>query len=265
MNFSFIHIADHHLPERDETLSRGFSNAHSFRRVMQYIAERHAYRADFLVTTGDLVDQGTDAEYRALFRRLELELEAAEPPGPHRVSGYGLPRLPMYFLPGNHDPREVYFRNLFPNAAPRAWNNVAFDHKGIRFVCIDWGAENKAVAHPEMLAFLAHALETGMPSVILSHHQLVRLNAGWLDAFLADDVGAFWDIVRGKNVLAVFSGHVHQTYETEMHGIPVFGLRATTFQFALQNEKLFCLQPPHYRIVTIEDNKLSTQVMEVVL
>lgn len=266
MSFSFIQIADHHLRERDEMLSRGFSTAYSFRRVLEHIAQFNARRADFLLTTGDLVDGGTDAEYRATFERLGLQLEATEPPGPHRVSGQGLPRLPMYFLPGNHDPRAVYFRNLFPNAARRVWNNVAFVHKGVQFICVDWGAENKAVAHPEMLEFLARALQTDLPSVILSHHQVVPLHAAWLDAFLADDIEAFWRIVRAKkNVLAILSGHVHQTYETAKEGIPVFGLRATTFQFALQNEKLFCLQPPHYRVVTTENNTLTTEIIEVSL
>lgn len=266
MSFSFIQIADHHLRERDDMLSRGFSTAYSFRRVLEHIAEHDAHGADFLLTTGDLADQGTDAEYRATFERLHLEPEATEPPGPHRVSGHGLPRLPMYFLPGNHDPRAVFFRNLFPNAAPRTWNNVGFVHKGIQFICVDWGAENKAVAHPEMLDFLDGALDRDLPSVILSHHQVVLLHAAWLDAFLADDVESFWRIVRAKkNVLGILSGHVHQTYETAKDGIPVCGLRATTFQFALQNEKLFCLQPPHYRVVTIEDNKLTTEIVEVTL
>jgi hypothetical protein len=58
---------------------------------------------------------------------------------------------------------------------------------------------------------------------------------------------------------------VHQTYENGMYEIPVLGLRATTFQFALQNEKLFCLQPPHYRLVTIENKKLTTEIFEVPL
>lgn len=265
MQFSFIQIADHHLPERDDMLTRGYNTAYAFRRVLRHIAEHHAPRADFLVTTGDLVDAGTDAEYRALCERLKLEFHATEPPGPHFVSGEGLPRLPMYFLPGNHDPRAVYFRALFPDAVPREWNNVAFTHKGIQFVCVDWGAENKAAARPEMLEFLAQQLRTDAPSIILSHHQVVPLDAEWLDAFLADEIEEFWDTVRGKNVLAILSGHVHQTYERVVENIPVYGLRATTFQFALQNEKLFCLQPPHYRIVTVHENRVESEIIPVEL
>ncbi len=265
MSVSFIHIADHHLRETEAQLTFGYSSGYAFRRVLRHIAAHNAHRADFLVTTGDLVNDGTDAEYRAAFDYLQLEFQAVEPPGPHRVAGFGLPHLPMYFLPGNHDPRPVYLRNLFPNAAPRRWNNVAFEFGGIQFLCIDWGEQNQAVAYPEMLEFLDRQLALNTPSVIFSHHQVVPLDVGWLDAFLAAEIDGFWNIVRGRRVLGIFTGHLHQTYERTVGGIPVYGLRATTFQFALQQEKLFCLQPPHYRLVTIHDGQLDTQLYEVPL
>lgn len=267
MSFSFIQIADHHLRERDEELTRGYNTAFAFREVLKHIAANAASRSDFMVTTGDIVDVGTDAEYQATFRRLGLEFNAVEPPGPHFVSGQGLPRLPMYFLPGNHDPRAVYFRNLFPKAALREWNNVSFVHKGVQFVCQDWGAANKGVAYPESLEHLANALSTGAPTIILSHHPVVRVGAEWLDDFLADDVGKFWEIVRGKNVLGIFTGHLHMTYEQVVDGISVRGLRATTFQFAQLPTRYFCLQPPHYRLVTVDEvtKAVTTEIVEVVL
>lgn len=265
MSLTFIQIADHHLRERDDDLTRGYNTAYAFRRALEHMAQNATARADFLVTTGDIVDLGTDAEYQAAFRRLGLEPDATEPPGPHLVSGQGLPRLPMYFLPGNHDPRPVYFKNLFPNAAPREWNNVSFVQKGIQFVCIDFGAANKGVVYPEMLEFLEAALSTNSPTIIFSHHPVVRVGADWLDDFLADEVGKFWEIVRGKNVLGIFSGHVHMTYEQVVEGIPVYGLRATTFQFAQLPTRYFCLQPPHYRLVTVDAGQISTKLFDVEL
>lgn len=264
MSFSFIQIADHHLRERDDSLALGFNPAFAFRQVLKHIAAHNAHRAAFLVTTGDIVDSGTDAEYQATFARLQLEFQSVEPPGPHSVSGEGLPRLPMYFLPGNHDPRQVYFRNLFPRAAPRSWNNVAFEHEGIQFLCLDWGDATKGVVYPEMLEFLAGHLNDA-PTIILSHHPVVLVGAAWLDQYLADDVEKFWGLVRGKNVLGIFSGHLHMTYEARRGDIPVYGLRATTFQFARQAEPLVCLQPPHYRVVTVRDETLTTEIVEVEL
>lgn len=265
MSFSFIQISDHHLFERDDVLLRGFNNAYSFRKVLRHIAEHNAPRADFMVTTGDIVHNGTDAEYGATFERLNLEPEAIDPPGPHRVSGEGLPQLPMYFLPGNHDPRPAFFRNLFPQAGPREWCNAAFTHKGIQFVCIDFGGVNKGVAYPEALSFLAGALEANMPTIVLSHHPVVRVGAKWLDEYVADDVGKFWDVVRGKNVLGVFTGHFHMTYEQVVENIPVYGLRATTFQFVLYPQPLFALLSPQYRVVTVDGATITIDTVEVEL
>lgn len=265
MSFSFLQISDHHLRERDDMLSRGYNTAYAFCRVLRHIAGHNAARTDFLVTTGDLVDNGTDAEYRAAFERLQLEFHASAPPGPHFVSGEGLPRLPMYFLPGNHDPRDAFFRNLYPHAPPRAWNNASFMHKGIQFLTVDFGPATKGVAHPEMLEFLERALAANAPAIIFSHHPVVRVDTPWLDEFLADDVEKFWDAVRGKNVLAVLTGHLHMTYQEQVETIPVLGLRATTFQFARGAEKLFCLQPPHYRLVTVQDNEITSELYEVEL
>jgi 3',5'-cyclic-AMP phosphodiesterase len=264
MNFSFVQITDHHLRRSEALLSYGYSTAYAFRAVMRHIAQHVASRADFIVTTGDLVDGGEDAEYQALGRMLDLET-VADAPGPQRVSIEGLHRFPMYFLPGNHDPRLIFYRHLFPAAQPQPAVNVTFEHKGVRFICLDWGAQNKAVAQPEMLGFLAQALQTEMPAIILMHHHPVPVGARWLDAFIADDVEKFWDAVVGHNVLGVFFGHTHTTYEAQVAGIPAYGLRSTTFSFVLQDEPLRCLLPPHYRLVTIQDGRLSTRIYEVPL
>ncbi len=130
---------------------------------------------------------------------------------------------------------------------------------------MDWGPHTKATAHPEMLDFLAQALETDLPSIIVMHHQVVKIGSRWLDDFIADDVSQFWKVVTGRNVLGIFSGHVHTTYERVVNGIPVFGLRSTAAPFALQDEPLTCLLPPHYRLVTVQDGILTTRIFEVPL
>jgi hypothetical protein len=53
------------------------------------------------------------------------------------------------------------------------------------------------------------------------------------------------------------------TLEQTVENIPVFGLRSTAFQFALQDHPLFCLLPPHYRLFTVEDGTLTAKVFEV--
>jgi 3',5'-cyclic-AMP phosphodiesterase len=282
-DFSFVQITDHHLREHESDLTFGFSSAYAFRATLRHVAQRAAGRADFVVTTGDLVNGGSASEYQAARALLGIH-ESSAPPGPQRVNVEGLREMPMYFLPGNHDPRDVFFRCMFPDSTEAATTsqpallqlqrsrsspllmNAAFTHKGIRFICLDWGGENRAVAHPAMLEFLAKSLEDGTPAILLMHHAVVPIGIARLDSFLPADLAQFADFVRDRSVLAIFSGHVHATYEARIAGIPVFGLRSTTFSFAPDSDKLlYVLRPPHYRIVTVRDGHVTTEIVEVAI
>jgi 3',5'-cyclic-AMP phosphodiesterase len=273
MAFTFIQVTDHHLTANESVLTRGFSTNYAFRRVMRHIAEHAAeIRPLFIVSTGDLGEMDPPGAYRAAAQILCARVEGASAPGPVMVSLDGSVELPMYFLPGNHDVLGAMLRFLFPGGAGSApfasgpdridrW----FEHGGIRFVCVDWGRADKAHSTPATFDFLSAALQDGAPAVILTHHQVAPTGAPWLDRFIAADVARFWDIVRGKNVLGVLSGHVHMTTETAVDGIPVFTLRGTGFQFARQERPLITLESPHYRVVTIDGGKLTSEVVEVAL
>jgi len=265
MNFSFIQITDHHLTATDAEFLRGFSTRHAFRSTLRHIARNVGGRADFIVSTGDLVEQASEAAYRAVLEILNVQAAPAALPGPFQITTEGLEKFPLYVLPGNHDDRDIFFGQLFPGIPAQRLMNTAFTHGGVQFICLDWGPGAKGVAHPETLDFLGRSLDGCQPSIILMHHQLVKIGSKWLDEFLSDDVGLFWEQAAGRNVLGVFCGHVHTTYDRVVHGVPVFGLRSTAYPFVLQDEPLGCLLPPHYRLVTLQDGVLTTQIFEVPL
>jgi 3',5'-cyclic AMP phosphodiesterase CpdA len=177
----------------------------------------------------------------------------------------------MYFLPGNHDDDVAMARTLFSGSRQSGASgsldrlNAWWEHDGIRFVFVDWGRRAKASSTPEMFDFLAQALEAGRPAVVLTHHHVAPCGAAWLDDFIADDVDRFWDALRGKNVLGVLAGHIHMTTETLVEGIPVLTLRSTCFQFARQARPLLTLEPPQYRVVKIDRDGLTSEVVEVAL
>ncbi|MCJ7621965.1 MAG: metallophosphoesterase [Anaerolineaceae bacterium] len=264
MSFSFIQITDHHLGESEIDFPYGYPSIRTFRLVMRHIAENVLGDADFIVTTGDIVNMPSDKAYQFLRRLLNIT-ENAPSPGPYAVTLDGLQEFPMYFLPGNHDDRKTFIRNLFPYSPNLSWMNFAFEHKGIQFICLDWGAEDRAVVHPEMLLFLSEALGSEKPCILLMHHNVVPLGTEWLDHFIAEDVGRFTSILDGKNILGIFCGHLHSSYERSLNGIPVFGLRSTAFQFKWDGKPVLTISSPHYRVVTINDGALSTEVVEVPL
>ena len=264
--FSFIQITDHHLLDSEDKLREGFSPGHALRMVMKHIAENTAATADFIVSTGDLVEPETHATYQCAVRLLGIRSPAALP-GPQKVNVGGLQDYPMYFLPGNHDDRGLMTHYLFPDSEPPGLYNLTFVHKGVQFIFMDWGPDTKACLFPETREFLKKALQADLPSVIASHHQVKRIGARWLDAFLADDIDDFWDIVAApenrEKVLAILCGHTHITYEEEYRSIPILGLRSTAFPFARTDDFQLLLAPPHYRYIHIADGILTSRIYKV--
>ncbi|MFN8410750.1 MAG: metallophosphoesterase [Anaerolineales bacterium] len=265
MDFSFVQITDHHLTESDTLFLDGFSTRHAFRSVLRHIANNTSIKADFIVSTGDIVENPTEFSYQAFLQMVNAVNVSAEMPGPVYISIEGLQEYPVYLLPGNHDDRSHFFKYLYPKTLSARLMNAMFIHKGIQFICLDFGLDSKAVVHLETLDFLSHSLKTNLPSVIFMHHQLVEIGSRWLDDFIADDLHKFWNILEGHNVLGIFCGHIHTTYEKVINNIPVFGLRSTACPFALQDEPLVCLMPPHYRVINLKNGILSTQIFEVPL
>jgi Icc protein len=265
-NFSFIQITDHHLLETEDQLREGFSPGYALRMVMRHIAQNVADKADFVISTGDLVEPETDATYQCAVRLLGIQSSAALP-GPQKINVEGLQEYPMYFLPGNHDDRALMTRYLFPDSKAPGLYNLTFVHKGVQFIFMDWGPESKACFLPETRAFLRQALKSDLPSVLVCHQHVRRIGSRWLDNFIADDIDDFWDMLLEpgvkEKILAILCGHAHITYEEEYRGISILGLRSTAFPFAKTDSPLLILAPPHYRYVHIHDGILTSRIYKV--
>lgn len=267
-NFSFIQITDHHLLESEEELREGFSPGHALRMVMKHIADHVANKADFIISTGDLVEPPTEKAYQCAMKLLGIQTQASVP-GPLHLNVEGLNDYPLYYLPGNHDDREMLRSYFFPNAKPLNLYNFTFVHKGIQFIFMDWGPESKAFLFPETREFLAEALRSDLPSVIVCHQHVKPIGSRWLDSFIADNVDEFWDVVTKtgvkEKILGILCGHVHITYEDEYKGIQILGLRSTAYPFAKADEVLVILAPPHYRFISIQNNVLTSSVYKVLI
>lgn len=262
MTVRFVQITDHHLT--GDGLLWGYQTHTALERVLQHIAA-HAGPLDFLVSTGDLTEHGTVAEYESFLTLLQAE-PAANYPGPLRVHAAGLAGLPCYVLPGNHDQRPVFLQQLFGCSSTASHLHGSFTINGVQFVVVDWGPRGKAVVDGGLIAWLGRTLSREGPNVLLMHHHVAPVGTAWLDVMIADDVDRFAAQVLNRNVLAMLCGHTHASFEQSLVGIPLFGLRSTCFQFVAGSAApLRCLQPPHYRIVTIDDHTVTTELVEVPL
>jgi 3',5'-cyclic AMP phosphodiesterase CpdA len=267
-DFSFIQITDHHLGEGSRFLRHGFATNYAFFSVMRHIAASTINQADFILSTGDMIDPPTDSAHRYFTQALGIQ-HAASAPGPLYITAQGLHEYPFYMIPGNHDGRQLMAKHFFSAGPGFEWMNVSFVHKGVQFICIDWGDAPKAVATPGMLAFLEKALLADLPSIIISHHAVTPVGINWLDNFLSDEVDSFWyTLTRPQvqsKVLGVLCGHTHLTYDQVKFNIPVLGLRSTSYTFGSQQAPAFTLEPPQYRFLTVQNCELVSRIYEVPL
>jgi hypothetical protein len=78
----------------------GFSTWHSLRTVLRHIARNIGARADFIISTGDLVEDSSEAAYQAALQALNARNTLSAAPGPVFISAEGLREFPLYLLPG---------------------------------------------------------------------------------------------------------------------------------------------------------------------
>jgi Icc protein len=265
-DFSFIQVTDHHLGDHPCHLRYGYATNYAFDLTLRHIAAG-GYNSDFLLSTGDLVDPPTPSGYSYL--RSLLGITGSSPaPGPLYVNIPGMPNQPFYCIPGNHDDRNAMGQVLFAAQAFPSFN-VAFIHKGVHFICVDWGSAAQAHTSQDMLDFLRRSLALDLPALIISHHAVVPVGTHWLDQFVAKDIDRFWKIVTqpsvNSRILGILSGHTHLTYDQQVENIPVLGLRSTCYSFAQSESVQMVITNPHYRLVTIRDGVLSSRIVEVPL
>jgi 3',5'-cyclic AMP phosphodiesterase CpdA len=180
---------------------------------------------DAVLVSGDLVQNGADAEYEQV-RRLLAPL-----------------RSPLYVLPGNHDDRRGLSRHFGVPGAGGEPVQYSVDLGPLRLVVLDTTrpGEDPGALDAERLGWLDAELATapGQPTILAMHHPpLVTGVPGW-DRFglAAADRHALGEVVeRHPQVRRLVAGHVHRMIAAELAGRPVLTVPSTYVQLELDLE-----------------------------
>ena len=257
-------VTDHHLGDGPCYVNRGYAPAWALDRVLDAISAAGGHGADALLSTGDLVDRGHDAEYAFARSLLGIRAEGAAP-GPLISSRPGFEDMPIYLVPGNHDPRTTWLANLFPATPPSDAVDLRFEIGDQAFVHLDLGTDGRAgVLRERSLDALDAATAGGRATVLVLHHHPVPVGVPWLDRALPAGIDRVWERLD-RGIVAVLFGHAHATVDATVRGVPVLGTRATCFQFAATETPEFVMQPLHYRTLTVEGAQVTTERFEVPL
>ncbi|AEQ52762.1 metallophosphoesterase [Pelagibacterium halotolerans] len=211
--FTFVHLTDLHIGNPDIVDDHLFSDTTANLKALLADIKTLVPQPKFIVATGDLTNQGDAGSYR----NLKTILDEA-----------GLD-IPMFFALGNHDKREGFYTGMLGRTEDLA---APFFHAqvidGVHLITLDSSTPGKVGGsiEPEQFAWLQTELDAhpDLPKLIAVHHAPAldedRPDMEWESLTIAD-TRALADLLAGRNILGILSGHIHFDRVSNWHGIPV--------------------------------------------
>ncbi len=213
--------------------SRG--NPSVYRALLAAVMESGS---EFLVHTGDLVNQGT-AEQWAAFEQIMADFT-----------------LPFYPVPGNHDGLDGSLEGyLASSGAPAA--HYSFDYGPVHLTMAD--SHNGGIGAGE-LAWLRDDLSTtGQPiKMVFLHHP--PFDPDGTDHTMAYGRKKFMDLMAEQEVDYVFAGHIHAYSRAERDGVTyIITGGAGAPLYGDEHPQAFY----HYLRVLIQDLNVTVQVIKI--
>ena len=244
---TFIHLTDLHIgdPAVDDHL---FSDTQAtLQRVMELVATVQP-KPSFIVASGDLSNRGEAESYAAL-----KEIMATSD-------------LPVVYALGNHDTREGFYAGMgIEAAAPDApyFNDRVID--GVHIITLDSSTPGfiGGTIENEQFAWLESVLDThpDLPKLIVVHHP-PALGEGpdlthWRHIAYPHST-RLADMLKGRNVVGILSGHIHHDRVSVWHGMPVVvGTGQHVATDILRTDVLRMVRGSSFGIGTIRKSGLS--------
>jgi 3',5'-cyclic AMP phosphodiesterase CpdA len=215
-------LSDLHVTTPDAPFARFANGAANLEAAIAHLNGLDR-RPDLVVVTGDLVNDGTIAEYTRL-RALLDPLES-----------------PVLLLLGNHDEpeglRAVFSEhNYLPERRPAHW--VVDDYE-LRLVAVDTTLDERhdGAVGPQELDWLRATLDAApadRPTLLLMHHPPFVTGMWWMDYGGLKGAAALHEVVAARaNVVGVLAGHVHRPFHTTIGSALVSSAPAIAYQSCL--------------------------------
>jgi len=246
---TFVHVSDSHLAT-DPAWSGPLTDILPRPGAEALLREIAALPLpiDFVLHTGDVhSDPERPEEYRQaadLYRQL---------------------RMPVYFLPGNHDRSDWLQQELMGIDEPAAQADQEFEIGGVQFLLLDSSApgvdEHYGWLEAEQLDWLAQrcAADDPRPLVVALHHNPLSLGVSWSEELILRNGEALHEVLTlaRHRLRLVLYGHIHESVLTLRDGIAYHSVRGSWFQLrtwygqaSLGTEPL---QWPGYNLVTLTE------------
>lgn len=223
----FVVIADTHVnPDSDLSSSPYPSGVHANMRAAAAVARIRSLMPDFVLHLGDMIHPVPG----------EADFSAA---GEQFASIWKAVNAPVYMIPGNHDIGDKPARWVPAPAIGRASREEflrmfgndrhAFDFRGCRFIMFDSSLVNSGLPEEEeQWSWLDVNIPRQRRSFLALHYPPFLLDkdeAEHYDNIAEPGRTRLLDLVRGRPVEAIFSGHAHNVFlnrwgSADIHVVP---------------------------------------------
>jgi Icc protein len=217
-------LSDTHVAANPEAVARGVHLAEHLRAVVAQVRALSIAPSGLLINGDCALDRGLPEDYATFTGLLQPLIEA---------------RLPLHFLLGNHDERDVFWQSL--RGARLETPPVAGKHVSvIEAARANWfllDSLDVTLQTPGRLgdpqrSWLAQALDArpGKPALVMVHHNPISADSvkktGLLDAAQLLEI-----LLPRRHVKAVFFGHTHVWRQYEQDGLHLINLPAVAYPF----------------------------------
>lgn len=247
-DIKILQLSDMHLMASAEDQLVGVNTEESFLSVLK-LAQEESWPPDLIFLTGDLSQDSSAESYNRLIRHLN-KLD-----------------IPCYVLPGNHDTPSTLTK-LFAES-PVSYQPF-LHHKQWLFAFLNSetpGEEGGTLDEVE-IANLQQEISThpNKHVLICLHHQLIPVGSEWLDSMaVANPDSLIKTITEYPTVRGVIHGHVHQSFNADIAGKPLYAVPSTCFQFKpLSKEFSIDNLAPGYRWLRLTENgEIHTDIIRL--
>src|SRR3990167_1126571 len=240
-----VQISDIHLFADKHAALLGVKTEESFQVIIDML-HKQSPRPDFIILSGDLTQDFSEATYRRLAEKLRTL------------------SLPIYCIPGNHDDPKVMAR-VYPLDTILADKHIVKNNWHIILLDSHKPGAVEGYLHPSQLDFMQACLKQYPEhhAIIVFHHQPFSVGCTWLDNLGLKNADEFWAILmQYPQVRSVLFGHVHQEHNKKHLGMQCYSAPSTCIQFKKHSDN-FALEklPPGYRWLELFSNgAIQTQV-----
>ena len=211
----------------------------------QAVCEINKLKPDFVVITGDLVNNRTDTNQIKAFKKITALINK---------------RIPIYLIPGNHDvgqkpnneTLDFYLKHYKSD-------KFSFNYKGFKFIGINSSLINSGIEQENaQLEWLKTQLLGKKPAILFTHHPFFITDINEKDKYENIPISLrlpYMQLFEQKGVKAIFAGHYHKNAIAQYNGIEMITTSAVG--------KPLGKQKSGFRIVTVYKDSISHRYVEM--